>query len=223
MPGTRVIVKDPFAMLSIPEVVRVTGATTVLVYRHPAAVLASYRRMRWSPDLAEVRSLLETATGGRVVQPDGGHLGEPEAMARFWSALYRLALDDLPRCGQTTVVSHEELAVAGTRAGRLLFERLQLDWCESAERELAVCAERRRPQRGRAGHRSNRLHDLDRPPAEAASSFRRTVSSSDVERVEAEAGEVLAALDSARFVLSVSGCGPGGLDPRELPQSSVDG
>ena len=45
LPHTRVVVKDPYALLSLRTVVAATGATPVLVYRHPGAVLASYRRV----------------------------------------------------------------------------------------------------------------------------------------------------------------------------------
>ena len=67
LPWTRLVVKDPFAMLSLPAVVSVTGARAVFLYRHPGAVLASYRRMGWRPDLDELRPLVERldASGSR--------------------------------------------------------------------------------------------------------------------------------------------------------------
>jgi Sulfotransferase family len=60
-PGTRLVVKDPFAVLSVAAVHRVTGALPVLVYRHPGAVLASYRRMGWSPDVREILAAVPDA------------------------------------------------------------------------------------------------------------------------------------------------------------------
>ncbi|WP_448233555.1 sulfotransferase [Microbacterium lacticum] len=55
LPNSRLIVKDPFAMLSMPAIHTITGARPVLVYRHPGAMLVSYRRMGWAPDVAELR------------------------------------------------------------------------------------------------------------------------------------------------------------------------
>ena len=60
LPQTRVVVKDPYALLSLRTVVAATGATPVLVYRHPGAVLASYRRVSWSPRLDEVAAIAGT-------------------------------------------------------------------------------------------------------------------------------------------------------------------
>src|SRR5699024_9716262 len=57
LPRTRVVIKDPFAMLSLPVLVELTGALPVLIFRHPGAILASYRRMGWRDDLNEVASI----------------------------------------------------------------------------------------------------------------------------------------------------------------------
>lgn len=52
----RVVIKDPFATLSLPVISRETSARVVLIYRHPGAVLVSYRRMGWRPDVDELTS-----------------------------------------------------------------------------------------------------------------------------------------------------------------------
>src|SRR4051794_16992381 len=69
LPSVRTVVKDPFAMLSLPCVARTTGAQVVLLYRHPGAALASYRRMGWTPDLDELRPVL-AAHRARVGTPE---------------------------------------------------------------------------------------------------------------------------------------------------------
>ena len=51
------VVKDPYAMLSLPAVAAVTGAIPVLVFRHPGAILASYRRVAWRPRLDELAAI----------------------------------------------------------------------------------------------------------------------------------------------------------------------
>src|SRR5699024_4148149 len=59
LPGTRVVVKDPFALLSLPLIRQSTLARVVIIYRHPGALLSSYRRMGWAPDIAELRRLMD--------------------------------------------------------------------------------------------------------------------------------------------------------------------
>jgi len=74
VPRTRIVVKDPFAMLSIPAIHRVTTAQPVLIYRHPGAVLTSYQRMGWAPDVEELRPIVAEFIERHGDQP-GLHTG----------------------------------------------------------------------------------------------------------------------------------------------------
>ncbi|GAA5021900.1 sulfotransferase domain-containing protein [Terrabacter aeriphilus] len=198
LPRTRNILKDPFAMLSLPAVARTTGASAVLVYRHPGAALASYRRMGWQPDLDElapvVRAHNEARTRSHPVdeQPRAGQVGEPEAMGRFWNALYGMALNDAGRVPGLLVVSHAELAAGGERAARRLFTELGLEWSEQSEAEL---------QQETGAVDSGELHNLHRRPSEVADSWRAQLSSGELETIEAVTSDVRARLEAARFVL----------------------
>lgn len=202
--GVRVVVKDPFALLSLPAIVACTGARVVVVYRHPAACLVSYRRMGWSPDLAELAATLETTPAGdhegrRVrLRPDE----EPEevAMARFWDALYAVALGDLARLPGSLVVRHEDAATHDGRAMAELRDRLGLLPTTGTTRRTSWEPEmswrpRTRPQ----------LHRLARAPDEAASSWRAGVSDDVVARMEQIAGSTLARLDGMRLVAGDAG------------------
>lgn len=183
LPLTRVIVKDPFAMLSIPAVTAATGAVPVLIYRHPAAALVSYRRMGWKPDLEELTAVLATRRG-TAVAPGGGAVvvrsasapDDAAGMALFWNALYDLALDDLEGLDGAVVVAHEELAGGGVPAASSLFRRLGLRPVEATLAEL-------HKENGRQGNSSG-LHNLDRAPAQAASSWRQKVSGDELAAVE---------------------------------------
>ena len=131
-PWSRIIVKDPFALLSVPAVARITGARAVVVFRHPAAALVSYRRMNWQPNLDEVRAvqLEHRRVHGGAQQaplvPRPGEVGQAESIARFWSALHEIALDHADETPELVIVSHEELATGGPPAARALFDRLGL-------------------------------------------------------------------------------------------------
>lgn len=197
-PGTRLVMKDPFALLSIPAIVDHTGARPVLVYRHPGAVLASYRRMGWEPDLAEVQKLVEEArAGGGPDLPDLPGPGETslaEAMGRFWAALHDLALADTAGLDQLVVVSHQELASSGPAGGRTLAERLDLAWTASMEAEL--------DKEGSVKETSpTTLHNFDRAPAQVAESWRAKLSADDVETIERVTAPTRAALDGVRLRL----------------------
>ncbi|HET6876614.1 MAG TPA: sulfotransferase [Jatrophihabitans sp.] len=204
LPWTRLVVKDPFAMLSVPAVREVTGACAVLLYRHPGAALASYRRMGWSPDVAELQPVLRDhrrrlgiASGAPLVAVD--ERGEAEAMGRFWAALYEMALDNVADLEDVVVVSHEEIASGGPTAGRRLFGALGLRWSSAAEAELAGARADSAPADAPADDRN--LHNLDRAPGEVAAAWRKHVSPDEVAVIEAVTAEVRGRLDAERLAL----------------------
>jgi hypothetical protein len=142
LPTTRIVIKDPFAVLSIAAVHEVTGAVPVLVFRHPAAVLASYRRMGWTADVAEMLAL-----GGPKPTADG----DLPAMAAMWSWCHEIALRDLDRIGAGLIVSHHAMTLGGADAHRTLCAQLSLEPLPST---LSLAAQ---PPRER---REGVLHDF---------------------------------------------------------------
>ncbi|WP_434811670.1 sulfotransferase [Microbacterium sp. bgisy189] len=194
-PRTRVVIKDPFAMLSVPAVMAATGARAVLLYRHPGAVLASYRRMGWSPDLAELRAVLASVDGSGLPElPEPGEANEVEAMCAFWSVLHALTLRDVVSDGVTSdgvhIVSHHELASGGTPAGRTLASRLGIGWNSAMAGELS--------RESSTAAVATQLHNFDRSPAEVADAWRANVSTDEVEILERVAKPVWDRLESAR-------------------------
>jgi hypothetical protein len=177
LPWTGLVVKDPFAMLSLPVVAAATGARVVLVFRHPAAVLASYRRMGWSADLDEVTAALDL--------PSVSTESEATSMAMFWSALHEQALRDLPALHDSVVVSHEAVAAGGTTAVRAIGGLLGLAW----DRPVGDA-----PHRATAGVDPGALHNFDRPSAEVAGAWRADVDADEVDLMESIAGSTLASL-----------------------------
>jgi hypothetical protein len=182
LPGTRLVTKDPFALLSIPAVVGVTGAVPVLVYRHPGAVLASYRRMGWTPDRDEIQSIVEAsrAAGGPDLPdlPQESDSSPAEAMGHFWARLHDLALSDVDETGvDVVVVAHHELAVSGPTGGRRLADRLQVTWTEEMESELAK-------ESSVSEGSPTELHNFDRAPALVADQWRSKLTPAEIEDIE---------------------------------------
>jgi hypothetical protein len=196
LPWTRLVIKDPFAMLSLPLVIRETGATAVLLYRHPAAALASYRRMGWSPDLAELQPILAAHRQRQAcpTSPVGSADSDAAAMGFFWAALYEIALDNMRPAGGVLVVSHEELAGHGAAGARRLFAALGLTWSEAAMAELMM-------ESGAPPQSTSALHNLNRSPREVASAWRRHVSADEVRIVEEATEAVRQRLADARLPL----------------------
>ena len=199
LPGTRLVVKDPYAMLSTPVVAAATGAVPVLVYRHPGAVLASYRRVEWTPRLDELARIVATARrteeGLDLPEiPAPGQVSSAEEIGLFWAALHEFALADAASAG-TVIVAHTELATGGVEAGRALAQRLGLTWSS------AMAAELSKESSGSVAP-ATKLHNFDRAPAAVAEEWRSRLDAEEIERVEDVSSKTLAKLERARLRLS---------------------
>jgi hypothetical protein len=187
LPGARIVVKDPFALLSIASIAALTNALPVLVYRHPAAVLASYRRMGWSPDVSELAAISGTPSSGVPIGAD-----DVDEMVYFWNTLHTLANEQVRQVPRALIVSHAELA--GGLALRRLYAACNLEWSSRVE---AAC--RQETPAGIAD--SDALHVLNRASSDVANSWRGTISAANVARLETGTAEVFAGLEAARRVL----------------------
>ncbi|MGH3472837.1 MAG: sulfotransferase [Nocardioidaceae bacterium] len=200
-PSTRVIVKDPFALLSLAAIAGTTHARPVLVYRHPGAVLTSYRRMGWTADLAELLPTLQAsvscvpAARGR---PPG--LSEDAAdMCDFWSGLHRLALKDIDLLPDAVVVSHDELSTCGVPAVRRLFEVCDLTWTPKVERSVTAAFGSREQADALM---SAALHNFDRRPEEVSKGWRSKLPAAEAAAVEQATQDVLQDLERRRVRLA---------------------
>jgi hypothetical protein len=132
--------------------------------------------------------------GAPVLLP--GDAAEAEIVARFWSALYEIALDHAAETDQLLVVSHEELSAGGTAAARQLFERLGLRWNDDAETEVL----REGGRASAAPHDTQHaLHDLNRAPREVAAAWRAQLEPDELIAIEDIGGDVLDRLQAARL------------------------
>jgi hypothetical protein len=191
LPGSRLVVKDPFALLSLPAIVDLTGARPVVVFRHPAALLASYRRMGWRPAVEEMARCLPPGAAGPVPSDPG----TPQAMGWFWAAAYECVLADLDRVPDALLVHHAELTSGGEEALSTL-----LTACGWPAESLHARARTSRP--GRSASDRPVLHDFDRSPDQINQGWRETLSPEDVHEVERQAQGTWLQLVERRLVLS---------------------
>jgi Sulfotransferase family len=208
-PGTRIIVKDPFAALSLPAVTATTGARALVTYRHPGAMLVSYRRVGWRPDLAEIRphvrrpDLLAAAGRGLAEGPDGAGGADVRAMAAFWAALYDQILADLDRVPGALLISHEDLAGGGEDALRTLYAALDLGWSEAAGRPFATPATPLTEGPAERGSTAGTaLHNFDRAPAQVAAAWTAALTPDELSEINALTADVQQELAGRRLRLS---------------------
>lgn len=188
-PGTVLIVKDPFALLSITGVSGSTGAVPVVVFRSAVETLSSYRRMGWTPDLDEFN-----AVGADIDEGD-----QAAAMARFWSWGYERALESiatLAAAGRpSVVVSHAELTAAGPAGQNVLRRALGLDPVGTTSTMKGDAAsETRRVD-------PERLHNFDRTPEEVLAGGRAQVDAAEAAQVESMTAQTWSRLQDAKLAV----------------------
>jgi hypothetical protein len=188
LPSTTVIIKDPFALLSIRAIHEVTDTVPVLLYRHPAAVLASYRRMGWTADTDELVSLGAPAPAGPT---------DLEAMATMWSFCHETALADVHQIEGAVVVSHHALTIGAEDAHAALCRRLGIEFRPDTqpsgplEPPMAVATSRR----------DGVLHDFDRSAESVATDWRGRLHPDEIAQIEEAVAPVWAALESRQLDL----------------------
>lgn len=196
-PSVRVVVKDPFALLSLPTVVEITGALPVVVFRHPGAILASFRRMNWSPDPEEVthlEALSEELEDSSAAPASQSVTTDVQLVARMWAVLYRLALADIPRLPQVLVISHAELAAGSQSSLRVLHQLCGLPLHRETSAAGTSVTEHKAD--------SARLHNFDRDPQQVADAWRDQVHKDEVDALEAMVAPVWESLHHHRTDLA---------------------
>jgi hypothetical protein len=150
----RPLLDDPYASLAAPWIAEEFDGQAALLVRHPAAMVASYRKLGYrahfrhfldqpqlmadylEPWRAEMEALVETED--RVAQ-----------VATFWAMLHRVLADMADRSDRLHVVRYEDLCADPVGEFERLFTRMGLKFNDSAREEVV---------RGTEGSSKNQSH-----------------------------------------------------------------
>lgn len=135
--GRHAVVKDPIGCLLTEFLSRRFSMAPVVLIRHPAAFVSSYKRLGWTPQL---RALREQSG---LVSRHLGHTGLLEETgnplvdaARLWAALHTVIGDQIDRNPDWIVVRHEDINREPVDTFERLYERLGLPWSPRVERRI---------------------------------------------------------------------------------------
>ena len=136
----RPLVKDPFAVFSLPWFVQRLGCEVVVTVRHPAGFASSLKRLKWPFDFQDLlaqpllmRDQLEPYRSRMEAMPDDDIIGQASLL---WAMIYRSvqgACRDLP---SVRVVRHEDLSVDPVPGFRNLYAELGLAFTPGVERHV---------------------------------------------------------------------------------------
>lgn len=147
----RPLIKDPFAVFSIPWFIERLGAKVVVTIRHPAAFASSLKRLDWPFDFSHLlrqpllmRDYLEPyreKMQAMLARP-GDVIGQA---ALLWKMIYKAVDEQRKRYPDIDVVRHEDLSLEPQEGFRQLYANLGLPYHEGAERAILVSSSTENP------------------------------------------------------------------------------
>lgn len=135
---SRFLVKDPHLFLAAEYLHREFGMACVVMIRHPAAVVASYKRLSWHADLRPFAQLPPLVKRHLVqMHPfDSADLSTVKRAAIHWLWCNKVLLDYRRRNPGMIFVRHEDIALDPVPGFRCLYEQLNLPFTKRVERQI---------------------------------------------------------------------------------------
>jgi hypothetical protein len=150
--GLRPLVKEPHAVFSAGWFVERLGSDVVVTVRHPAAVVASWKRLDWSFDFANL--LDQPALVSDRLEPFEAAMRAalaPEQdlvdrVALLWRIIYSLVAEDRERYPKLHVVRQEDLSLHPVDGYASLYEALGLPFTREAAAAVAASSSSENPK-----------------------------------------------------------------------------
>jgi len=140
MRGQRVLIKDPFAVFSIPWFARRLNFKVVVTVRHPAAFTSSLKRLGWNFDFSDLldqpllmRDHLEPYRARMQSINSDDIIGQASLL---WTMIYRFVHITRGLNPDFIVVRHEDLSRDPVNGFRDLYVSLGLDYTPRAEKRI---------------------------------------------------------------------------------------
>lgn len=140
MLGQRILLKDPFAVFSIPWFAKRFDASVVVTVRHPAAFVSSLKRLGWSfdfRDLLEQPLLMRDQLGAYRERMQSIKTGDVVGQASLlWTMIYRTVHEYRNVNPDLRAVRHEDLSRDPVSGFRELYASLDLDFTPRVEKRI---------------------------------------------------------------------------------------
>jgi hypothetical protein len=146
------LLKDPFAVFSIPWFAGRLGCQAVVTVRHPAAFASSLKRLNWPFDFSDLLAqpllmddLLEPfrAAMEKLQKAPGDVLGQASLL---WSMVYQAVERIRQSMPGVLIVRHEDLSVAPLERYAELYSALGLRFTPSAQKAIEQASRAENPQ-----------------------------------------------------------------------------
>ncbi len=138
----RPLLKDPFAIFSIPWFIERLNSQVIVTIRHPAAFASSLKRLNWPfdfQDLLDQPLLMDNVLGSQrraieaILHTPGDVIGQASLL---WRLVYQVVDAYRRQYPQVQICRHEDLSLAPVEGFRQLYNWLGLNWTERAEHAI---------------------------------------------------------------------------------------
>jgi hypothetical protein len=179
--GQRALLKDPFAVFSIPWFVKKLDCQVVITVRHPAAFASSLQRLNWHFDFKDLldqplllRDHLEPFREPMLSIPADDVIGQA---ALLWKMIYATVHKFCESHPELILVRHEEYSRAPVERFRELYAKLGLDFTKRAERVILDSSSSKNPAE------LKRTHSVKMDSAAGLKNWRKWLTGEDINRI----------------------------------------
>lgn len=188
----RAVVKDPFAVFSVPVLADRLNFDVVITVRHPAGVASSLKRLGWAFDFRDLldqpllmRDHLTDYRRDMEEMPAGDIIGQA---ALLWTMVYACVRRYVAANPALHVVRQEDFATDPLGRFRRLFAALGLVFTPRSRQSILRSSSADNPAEPSKGH----VHSVRLDSRSAATTWRSRLTNAEVERVLGIAAEVFA-------------------------------
>jgi hypothetical protein len=179
---TSYVIKDPNACFISEYLDTHFPVQTVVIMRHPASTIASYKRLGWHYRLENFTSQRELMKD--FLQPYLGpvkidSLNAVEAWSYFWLCIYVVLEEFLARDENMTLITHEQLSTNPHATLNLLYNRFELEYSPEIAKEVDRYTSADNP----VDPRNNVVHDLQRNSAEVIHRWKKILTPEEISTI----------------------------------------
>lgn len=188
----RPLLKDPFALFSIPWFAGRLDCQVVITVRHPAAFASSLMRYNWVFQLEDLldqpllmRDWLEPYREEMEAMPPGDIIGRASLL---WKMAYRTVHELRLKHPEYQVVRHEDLSLDPVQGFRLLYAALGLRFTQKAQRAIQASSSSENPKEISA----SAVHAFQLNSRANLNNWKRRLGAEEIQRVRQITEEVAA-------------------------------
>ena len=186
------LIKDPIALMSAEWLGRRFDINVVIMIRHPAAFVASMKRLNWGFDPSRwalsqpllIRDYLSPFEEElRILRDSKSDIIDQTAL--FWKVLYFVVLKYKEKYQDWIYLRHEDVSLNPLVEFKRLYQRLGLDFSDEVQEQIAVYSNASNPSHARGTDKLLKLNSK-----KVISHWKKALSAQEVRRIKERVEEV---------------------------------